>query len=56
MQELALLILSLPVGYGIIVAVMRWARTIKAQMRRDWRNVPPPNWASSRRRAGGDYW
>jgi hypothetical protein len=22
----------------------------------DWRHVPPPNWACSRRRTGGLYW
>jgi len=41
----------------------RWLDWLRAVLRRldaarrdEWRRVPPPNWACSRRRWGGDYW
>lgn len=40
--------------------MIRWLRGVWRRLRAvhdyDWRRVPPPNWACSRRRWGGDYW
>ena len=40
--------------------MIRWLRglwrSLEAARQYEWRRVPPPNWASSRRRWGGDYW
>lgn len=56
MSWLLLSILLLPVAYGTVVALRRWVRSLLVATRRDWRQVPPPNWACSRRRTGGLYW
>lgn len=31
-------------------------RRLERERDYEWRRVPPPNWACSRRRWGGDYW
>ena len=34
----------------------RWWRRIRSPLPFFWAQVPPPNWACSRRRPGGGYW
>jgi hypothetical protein len=49
-----LLILALPIVYAVVVAVRRWIKMILAETQREWRRVPPPEWAA--KRGGRDYW
>jgi hypothetical protein len=37
-------------------ALRRIVRAARARREREWRHVPRPNGACSRRRLGGDYW
>lgn len=33
-----------------------WIKQTKRRRFEEWRRIAPPNWKSSRRRTGGDYW
>lgn len=39
-----------------LMTMMDIYRRRKSESERDWAWVPPPNWACSRKRLGGDYW
>jgi hypothetical protein len=38
-----------------MIRVAEFLRIVRRKFTDSWRSVPPPNWASSRRRAGSDH-
>lgn len=52
------ILLSVWVGVGLVQLWKdyKFRKKFDAIKHEDWRRVPPPNWASSRKRLGGDFW
>lgn len=51
---LMFLIFALLLAYGIVASIVRWTKAMREEAHREWRRVPPPEWAA--KRGGRDYW